>query len=263
VIPRGTDCWTEKLYVVPNERGKYYFRCVREDAMVGTPLFVGGVGAGILVGGIFGARHAFEADHVAAVATLVEDTQRPASTGVAWGAGHSLPVLLLGALFIALDLQIPNSIATAFELLVVVILVTLGLRVLAGREALGITILRHVHGGSNDANSGHRHITMGDKQVGFLHSHGDKESLAVGIVHGLAGSGGIVVALAAASPTAAGGAAFLIGFSAASIFAMGAASWVWGRALDQTRRLRMLAGVSSIAVGLFLFTEIIGYAPVI
>jgi hypothetical protein len=229
--------------------------------MVGTPLFVGGIGTSLLVGGIFGARHAFEADHVAAVATLVEDERRPASTGAAWGIGHSLPILLLGALFLALDLQVSDGLATAFELVVVVILVALGLRVLAGREALGIAILRHVHGGRDEANGGHRHVTVGDRQIGLRHSHGEEASLAVGVVHGLAGSGGVVVALAAAAPTDAGGSAFLIGFSIASIVAMGVASWIWGRALRRARRLRILAGVASIGVGLLLFAEIVGYAP--
>ncbi|WP_227355171.1 hypothetical protein [Haladaptatus salinisoli] len=229
--------------------------------MIETPLLVGGIGTGFLVGGIFGARHAFEADHVAAVATLVEDRQHPASTGAAWGVGHSLPILLLGALFLALDLRISDDIATAFELLVVVILVALGLRVLAGREALGITIVRHVHSGGNRPDSAHRHIALGDERIGLLHSHENEESLAVGIVHGLAGSGGVVVALAATSPTVAGGAAFLFGFSIASVVAMGVGAWVWGRAIGQARKLRILAGVASIGVGLLLFAEIVGFAP--
>ncbi|MFC6838395.1 hypothetical protein [Halomarina ordinaria] len=44
----------------------------------------------LLVGGAFGMRHAFEADHLAAVATLVEDGERPVSTGAAWGIGPSI-----------------------------------------------------------------------------------------------------------------------------------------------------------------------------
>jgi enoyl-CoA hydratase/carnithine racemase len=145
----------------------------------------------------------------------------------------------------------------------VVILLTLGLRVLTGREALGIAILRHVHGGRDNANSGHRHITVENKQIGLLHSHGNEESLAVGVIHGLAGSGGVVVALAAASPTVAGGASFLIGFSIASIVAMGVASWIWGQAIGQAHRLRILAGVASIAGGLILLMGIVGYAPTV
>lgn len=230
--------------------------------MIGTLLLVGGIGTGFLVGGIFGARHALEADHIAAVATLVEDEQRPATTGAAWGIGHSLPILLLGAIFLALDLQMPGRVATAFEIFVAVILVALGLRVLAGREALGITILRHMHGGGSErSDRGHLHVTAGDKQIGLFHTHGDEESLTVGIIHGLAGSGSVVVALAAASPTIADGAAFLIGFSVASVAAMGIASWVWGRAIGKARKLRVIAGVASIGVGLLLFAEIMDVVP--
>lgn len=72
-------------------------------------------GTALLVGGAFGVHHAFEADHVAAVATLVEAEDRPASTGAAWGVGHSLPILALGALFLALDLRVPSTVATGFE----------------------------------------------------------------------------------------------------------------------------------------------------
>ena len=230
--------------------------------MVGTGLLAGGMGTGFLVGGIFGTRHAFEADHVAAVATLVEDGDHPATTGMAWGIGHSLPIFFLGCLFLVLDVQLPDSIGTVFELLVAVVLVALGLRVLAGRESLGIALLRHAHGSNQTySDAVHRHLTTGDKQVGLFHSHENGESLVVGVVHGLAGSGGVVIALAAASQTVAGGASFLFGFSTASVLAMGIASWVWGRAVDQARNLRVLAGMASVIVGAVLFAETVGFVP--
>lgn len=99
-----------------------------------------------------------------------------------------------------------------------------------------------------------------NKLDSFTHT-GTRSPWPSGSYHGLAGSGGVVVALAAASPTVASGAAFLIGFSVASIAAMGVASWVWGRAIGQARKLRVIAGVVSIAVGILLFMEIIGFAP--
>jgi hypothetical protein len=228
--------------------------------MIGIPLLVGGLGTGLLAGGIFGTQHALEPDHVAAVAALVEDEGRPAFTGAAWGIGHSLPILLLGGLLLALDIQIPNSITTVFEFLVVLILVALGVRVLAGRESLGLTILIHAHDGGDDRSGGdHHHLGLGSKRIGLFHSHEGGGSLAVGIIHGLAGSGGVVIALAAASQTVAGGAAFLLGFSFASVLAMGVASWAWGRAIGQARKLRIVAGLASVLVGLLLFAEIIGF----
>ena len=224
----------------------------------------------LLVGGAFGVRHAFEADHVAAVATLVEDEGRPASTGVAWGIGHSLPIIALGALFLALDLRVPSTVATAFEAVVAVVLVALGIRAIAGREALGLSLLRHVHGEGDDDpkhdhghshdhdDQGHLHLTVAGREVGLTHSHADEASFAVGVVHGLAGSGGVVVALAAAAPTAADGAGFLLGFAVATVAAMGLAAWGWSRAVGRAGTLRVVAGVVSIAVGLLLFAEVVG-----
>ena len=215
----------------------------------------------LLVGGAFGAKHAFEADHVAAVATLVENGERPASTGAAWGIGHSVPILALGALFLALDVRIPSGVATAFEALVAALLVALGGRVIAGREALGTAILGHAHDQDADGtDSGHRHLTIGGRRIGLTHSHADEESVAVGIVHGLAGSGGVVVALAAAAPTLTAGVGFLIGFAVASVLSMALASWGWGRAIGRTGTLRLVAGLASVAVGVLLFAEIAGIA---
>jgi len=239
------------------------------------------LGTALLVGGAFGVRHAFEADHVAAVATLVEAEDRPASTGVAWGVGHSLPILALGALFLALDLRVPPAVATGFEAVVAVVLVALGVRAVAGREALGISVLRHIHGSDEehehrhgggddhahdherggDHEGGHLHLTVAGRDVGLTHSHADEESFAVGVVHGLAGSGGVVVALAAAAPTAVDGAGFLLGFAAATVVAMALAAWGWGRAVGRAGTLRVLAGLASVAVGLLLFAEVLGVVP--
>lgn len=229
--------------------------------MNGFPLVFGGLGTGLVAGVLFGARHALEPDHVAAVASLVEDESRPGRTGAAWGTGHSLPILFLGGLFLALDLQIPPTIATAFELLVAVILICLGVRTLAGREAYGLAVLRHAHGSVDTAGGQHRHLTVAGRRIGLLHTHEDEESLAVGVIHGLAGSGGVVIALAAASQTTAGGTAFLLGFSLASVLAMGLAAWTWGQAIGQSRKLRLVAGGASVLVGLLLFAEIVRVTP--
>jgi ABC-type nickel/cobalt efflux system permease component RcnA len=247
------------------------------------------LGTALLVGGAFGVRHAFEADHVAAVATLVEEGNRPASTGAAWGVGHSIPILLLGALFLALDLRVPTAVATAFEAVVAVVLVALGVRAVAGREALGLSLLRHVHGDghahgdegnehghahTHDEHAhgddehaheharapgeGHLHLTVLGREIGLTHSHADDASFAVGVVHGLAGSGGVVVALVAAAPTAADGAGFLLGFAVATVVAMGLAAWGWSRAVARAGTFRVLAGIASIGVGLLLFAEVVG-----
>lgn len=233
----------------------------------------------LLVGGAFGIRHAFEPDHVAAVSTLVDGDRRSVSTGAAWGIGHSIPVIALGGLFLLLDVEIPAAVGAGFEVLVAGILVLLGVRAIAGREAAGVALLRRlrsdvdgrhgsedVHGsddghGSEDGHGeDHWHLTVAGRQVGIAHSHADEESFAVGVIHGLAGSGGVVVALVAASSTVSGGAGFLAGFSVATVCSMALASWGWGFVVERTNALRVVAGVTSVAVGLLLVLETTGVA---
>lgn len=202
----------------------------------------------VLAGIAFGARHAVEADHVAAVATLVEDGHSSAPTGAAWGVGHSLPILVLGAGFVGLGLRPPPAVASGFELVVGVVLVVLGLRAVAGRAPLGTAVVRHVHGGERK-DGHHTHLRVAGRTVGLTHGHAASESFAVGVVHGLAGSAGVVVVLAATAGGPVDGAGFLAGFSAASVVAMAVAAWAWGRAVGHAARLRVLAGLASIVVG--------------
>lgn len=213
-------------------------------------------GLAVLVGGAFGARHAFEADHLAAVATLVDDDPQPASTGAAWGVGHSVPIVCLGGLFLLLDIQLAPAVETAFEAVVAAMLVGLGLNVLTGRKAVGIAILDLIPTSRERDVSGHWHLPISGREIGLTHSHSGDASFAVGIGHGLAGSGGVMIALAAAAPTLTEGAGFLLGFSLASVGSMGAASWGWSRGVGRIGRLRLAAGCVSIAVGTLLFAEI-------
>ncbi len=211
-----------------------------------------------LVAGLaFGARHAVESDHVAAVATLVEDGRSSLSTGAAWGVGHSLPVLALGAVFVALGVRPSPVVAGGLEAVVGLVLVALGLRAVAGRAPLGVSLARHVHGAEEHR---HRHVRIAGRTVGLTHSHAAGESFAVGVVHGVAGSAGVAVALAATAGGPVDGAGFLAGFSTASVVAMAVAAWAWGRAVGHAARLRVLAGAASVVVGLALVVEATGVA---
>lgn len=229
----------------------------------GTPPDVSVVTAAV-VGGTIGVRHALEADHLAAVATLVEvDADRsPARIGASWGIGHSLPIAALGLSFLALGVRLPGWVTLGVEGVVGLVLVALGVRMCLaaiGRVHLGF----HSHGtGASDGpdtGASHRHLRLGRLSVGpHLHLHG--ESTTVGVLHGFAGSGALVVAMVAATPTATGALGFLAGFSLLSISTMAVVSFVWGRTLDTGFRapLQVVAGLIGVAVGLALLVSVLG-----
>lgn len=149
---------------------------------------------GCALGIAAGVRHALEPDHLAAVSTIVAGEKPSRATlrfAAAWGAGHGLVLVSVGALLFALRAQMPARLSDGFELLVAIMLVALGVRGLRrvrGREAKG----PGAFGGT------HTH-----------HSHGEAPKAAavaalpffVGTLHGLAGSGGLTAAVAAEQPT--------------------------------------------------------------
>jgi len=209
--------------------------------------------AAAVAGGALGARHALETDHLAAIVTLVDDDpSRPGLVGASWGVGHTLPIAALGASFLLLGVRLPPSITALFESVVGLVLVALGVRMLAG--VLGYR--EHDHG----THPLHGHLQVGDLSLGGGHVHLHGDSFLVGALHGVAGSGALVVALVAAAPDLPTGVAFLAAFGVGSVLTMAAASAVWGRTLDAgaRRALRGLAGVVGVAVGCLLLAEVAG-----
>src|SRR5690242_14425013 len=108
--------------------------------------------SGILLGLLVGLRHAFEPDHLTAMATLVGDrpgARRGAVLGAIWGVGHTVSLVIVGAVLILAGEQLPLRVAAAFELAVAVLLVGLGVRTI--RNALLASRLGpsrvHSHGG--------------------------------------------------------------------------------------------------------------------
>jgi hydrogenase/urease accessory protein HupE len=101
-------------------------------------------------------------------------------------------------------------------------------------------------------------VTVAGRELGVAHSHADEESFAVGVVHGFAGSGAVVVAMAAAAPDVAAGVGFLAGFAVATVVAMAGAAWLCGRAVGRLGWLRVVAGGASVAIGLVLVAGTVG-----
>lgn len=205
--------------------------------------------AAAVAGGALGARHALEADHLAAVAALVDGetgASRPGLVGASWGVGHTLPIAALGVALLLFGVRLPESVVGLFEAVVGVVLCYLGGRMLVGHR-------EHSHG----THPLHGHLDVGRLSLGRYHRHVHGDSAVVGALHGVAGSGALVVALVSTAPDLPTATSFLVAFGVCSVLTMATVSALWGRTLgtDAERVVRGAAGVLSVAVGALLLVE--------
>ena len=211
------------------------------------------------LGFLLGMRHALDADHVAAVSTMLAqrpDLRRSGFIGLCWGCGHTAVLLLVGSAVLALKVTIPDTAAQACEVVVGLMLVALGL-------ALAVTLYReqwHLHAHEHD---GARHVHVHSHRLSDAHAHrhGWRASLPplmVGMVHGLAGSAALMLIVLSAAHTLWEGIAYILLFGLGSILGMVALGTLislpflfsvsWGR-YGQVA-VRGLASVGSIGFGL-------------
>ncbi|MEO8705510.1 MAG: hypothetical protein ABI867_36100 [Kofleriaceae bacterium] len=219
---------------------------------------LGGIGLGVLVG----LRHAFEPDHLTAVSTLVvdaKDARRGAMLGVIWGVGHTAALVVVGTVILASGAALPARAEAAFEFIVALMLVGLGVRSLWLARRLGETgpTSHHAHGGTEHVHPGpHAHVHV----VGTTLA---RRPLIIGLVHGLAGSGALTALVLAELPDLASRITYIALFGIGSIAGMAIASGVAGASLqrfaatEQRRRvLTFVTGVLSIAVGFVWAAEL-------
>ena len=210
--------------------------------------------ASLGLGLIVGARHALEPDHLAAVSTLVtttNDRRSAAWLGALWGLGHTLALVGVGGALLVLDDALPARVSAAFELVVAAMLIVLGARaVIRGvRNREGDAGL-HRHGAVVHAHAGAgQHLHVGARAIAW-------RPLAVGLVHGLAGSGALTALAFAELPSSGARVAFMIVFGAGSIAGMAIVTAVAGMALSHvargaaTRRwLAITTGLVSCVIG--------------
>ncbi len=197
-----------------------------------------------------GMRHALEPDHLAAVSTLVAGEKSAGASfryALAWGAGHGAMLVLAGGALAMFKSQLPDAVTDVFELVVAVALVGLGIRGLsqaarAGRVGPSFT---HRHG-----DVAHAHAGPGD------HLHLNRFTLArlpfaIGLLHGLAGSGALAALVVAKIPSPVFGLSFIAIYAAGAALGMAALAGVLGfplARLARSRRAMALAvGVSAMA----------------
>ncbi len=167
----------------------------------------------VAIGFWLGMQHATNADHVIAVSTIVSrqrSIRNAALIGVLWGVGHTITIFVVGAAIILFGLAIPKRLGLTMEFSVGIMLILLGILNLSGvlrwlsekwtparasghshAHLHGDFVHSHSHGHSAETH-GHAEdatpVSWMDRTFGKLGLYNVLRPLAVGLVHGLAGS---------------------------------------------------------------------------
>jgi len=220
----------------------------------------------LMLGFVLGLRHALDTDHIAAVSTVL--AQRPSwhassLVGLSWGLGHTVVLLLVGALVLVLRVPIPEPIAMGAEFAVGVMLVVLG-------GLLGIKLVKeqwHMHQHDHDGTR-HVHLHSHAQSPGHGHSHWWRESvrpLCIGMAHGLAGSAALLLVVVASAHSVMEGLVYIAVFGCGSILGMMLIGLVlsfpvvWSLRLGQPVFLTVqgVASLGSVGLGLSIIYRIL------
>jgi ABC-type nickel/cobalt efflux system permease component RcnA len=253
----------------------------------------------IALGFFLGMRHATDPDHVIAVTTIVSrqrSIRHAALIGILWGLGHTITIFLVGSAIILFGVVIPPKLGLTMELSVGLMLILLGVLNLAGFTRW---ITETFTPQSPDA-PGHPHLhshAHTHQQGDFVHAHphhhepekhGHAEDatpvgwmdrifgqlglyqavrpLAVGLVHGLAGSAAVALLVLTTIRDPRWAIAYLLVFGVGTIAGMMLITaaialpfkYSQSRFARLNRGLAVASGIISIAFGIFIVYQM-GY----
>lgn len=217
-----------------------------------------------------GLQHAFEPDHVSAVTTqiakrkqktqqlkqlLKEGTFKSSILGALWGAGHTTTLILIGLLLFIFSINIPSNVFLGFEFIVGMMLIVLAITTFSNKKLFKLKH-SHPHVHSNGTLHTHPHNHDGE------HTHTHKSYL-IGCIHGLAGSGSLVVLMATTLGNIETVLSFILIFGIGSILGMTIISGLIGLPFALTTKfgtaskaLRYIACTASFLIGANIVYEI-------
>ncbi len=242
----------------------------------------------VVLGFVLGMRHATDPDHVVAVTTIVSRERtmlHAALIGALWGLGHTFTILVVGSAITLFKLTIPPRLGLAMELSVGFMLILLGVLNMTGllRRAIEWFTIRRLGPRAHPhflfgRHMVHTHEEDGEpvymdsvsmlgwtpqwwKSLGLFHV---ARPLAVGIVHGLAGSAAIAFLILTTihNPRWAIGYLFIFGLGtiAGMMLITAAIALPYAYTLRRFARLNhglvMASGFLSVAFGLFLCYQV-------
>lgn len=236
---------------------------ISELIQISNPYFI------LVYGLLVGLIHAFEPDHISAMSTQLLTSKFNSSKqanlkkiplssslrGMFWGMGHTSSIILVGLVVAGLSLSVSSIFFLSAELLVGVMLVVLGISVVLNKNSFKVNHIHpHRHG-----NEIHTHAHTHDKN----HRHNHKSYL-IGCIHGLAGSGAVVILLSSALGSLESVLFFLTLFGIGSIIGMSAISALLGipfalisNVARFTIYLKYATAAIAFVIGAFIIYEIV------
>jgi high-affinity nickel permease len=216
----------------------------------GAPLLVA-LGIAFLLG----LRHASDPDHLVAVTSLVAaeggDTRKAARLGAWWGVGHASALIVIGVPLIAFKTALPAWLESGAEKAIGVVILVLAARVIYKWARGDYRATAHTH---DNGHPRRRHLRRGE---GSEHRHvrvrTPGQALSIGLLHGLAGTGAIVLLLIAALPSRLEAGLALAVFAPMSIVSMAALTaafaWVLTRpVIEPVYRTVLIPGMGAFGI---------------
>jgi high-affinity nickel-transport protein len=206
----------------------------------------------LLLGFFLGMRHATDSDHVVAVTTIVSRERTPRAAlwiGALWGFGHSATILVVGGAIVLFGVVIPPRLGLSMEMSVAVMLIVLGAMNLSGAVSR-----------INEVAHPHRHDPARDECHAPIKVRGPLRPLAIGVVHGLAGSAAVALLVLATIKSPSLALVYLAIFGAGTVAGMMLLTLAMAlpiaalsdRFQHFERNMARVTGLVSIAFGLFL-----------
>ena len=214
------------------------------------------------IGFVLGLQHATEADHLAAVSTIVSEKKSLLTASIVggfWGLGHTVSLFVVGAIVIFLKVQISEMVERRLEAVVGGMLILLGLNALRKLfTAKKIHVHAHEHGTRE-----HLHIHTHGDETETSHHRFSPRSILIGMVHGLAGSAALMLLILPTIPSPAVALLYILIFGIGSIGGMMAMSFLIGLPFHFTanrfdllnKGIRLSAGVFSLGLGALIVYE--------
>ncbi|MEO7658217.1 MAG: urease accessory protein UreH [Pyrinomonadaceae bacterium] len=233
-----------------------------------TPILTAAPSFAVLgLGFLLGLKHATEADHLAAVSTLVSERKSLWSStviGGLWGLGHTISLFIAGVFVLMLNFNISERTERLLELGVGVMLTLLGLNVVRKLINGGqLHFHTHEHGTHNHAHP-HIHNLADDPEMGMHHvTKYSPRALLIGMVHGLAGSAALMLLVIPTISSKTVGMLYIVIFGIGSIGGMMLMSFLVGLPFYLTNLrfhrfnnvLQAAAAFMSVALGLWIVYE--------